>query len=213
MGKSYLFVEGHGEVQAAGNLIVRLSRDLGLPCVWTEPQRAKAMHTHAGMLRLCERLRAAPDCERVLFLRDEDDDCPAQTGPRTAGWLAAAGLSFPAAMVLLRREYEVLFLPCIHMMAGHPLRDARGNERPGLAAGTVFNGDPEGIRNVKGWLSNHFPPGRPYMPTQDQLPLTRLVDFSVLRAAALPCFMTLERALRHIATAPPGAVYPPPPST
>jgi hypothetical protein len=35
MGKAYLFVEGHGEVRAAGNLVTRLSIDLGLPLVWT----------------------------------------------------------------------------------------------------------------------------------------------------------------------------------
>jgi hypothetical protein len=43
-------------------------------------------------------------------------------------------------------------------------------------------------------------PGRSYKPTLDQLPLTRFVDFGAIRAhePPLPCFGTLERALRFL---------------
>lgn len=50
-----------------------------------------------------------------------------------------------------------------------------------------------------------------YKPTLDQLPLTRLLDFDLLRERQIPCFGTLERALvflaQNIGTA---ATYPPP---
>jgi hypothetical protein len=210
-GRTYLVVEGHGEVRAVGNLVTRLSADMGLSFVWAEPIRGKAMHTQAGILRLCEILRAKPDCERVLFLRDEDDACPAKAGPQAAGWIAAAKLSFPAAIVLAHREYEVLFLPCLHLMAGKSIRDSRGIERPGIVAGTTWSGDPEAKRDIKGWLSAHFSKGRSYKPTEDQLPLTRMLDFPALRASALPCFLTLERALCALAASSPGEVYPPVP--
>lgn len=57
--------------------------------------------------------------------------------------------------------------------------------------------------------------GRPIeqRPTQDQLPLTRMLDLDVVRKARVPCFATLERALGFIAGAiTTGAVgvYPPP---
>lgn len=57
-----------------------------------------------------------------------------------------------------------------------------------------------------------MPPGRAYKPTVDQLALTRMVDFGALRASGLPCFSTLENALRFLAQAAPGDVYPPPPA-
>jgi hypothetical protein len=57
-------------------------------------------------------------------------------------------------------------------------------------------------------LSAQFPPNRSYKPTLDQLPLTRLIDFTALRAADLPCFGTLERALVFLAQGSAGAVYP-----
>ena len=56
--------------------------------------------------------------------------------------------------------------------------DDRGIERAGLRPETVFTGQYEGVRGVKEWLSRHFPPGRSYKPTLDQLPLTRMIDFA-----------------------------------
>lgn len=210
MGKAYLVVEGQGEVAAAGNLITRLSADLGLSLLWGKPIRAQRLHQQAGIAGLCERLRATLDCTHVLFLRDEDDGCPAKTGPETAGWLREAKLPFPAAAVLAHREYEAWFLPCIHLMAGRMLKDERGIERPGILAGTNHTGDPEAKRGVKEWLTKRFPPGRSYKPAVDQLPLTRMLDFPTLRASGMPSFLTLENALRFLDAGSPGEVYPPP---
>lgn len=126
-----------------------------------------------------------------------------------ATWLRALSLPFPSAVVLLHREYEALFLPCIDLMAGREL-NAYGSRRPGLLPGTTFAGDPQGIRGVKEWLSRRFPRGSSYKPTLDQLPLTRMLDFDRLRNSSLPCFGSLERALRflgdHVGTS--GRVYP-----
>lgn len=83
--------------------------------------------------------------------------------------------------------------------------------RPGvrIAAGTTCPEDPEGIRDVKGWLSGRFPQGKVYKPTLDQLKLTQWIDFGALRASGARSFRTLENALRFLAA--PGAlgVYPP----
>lgn len=64
---------------------------------------------------------------------------------------------------------------------------------------------------MKEWLTANFPPGRSYKPAFDQLPLTRMIDLPTLRAANVPCFGTLERALTFLAGAfGKGGVYPPP---
>jgi hypothetical protein len=93
-------------------------------------------------------------------------------------------------------------------MAGRPLKDPNGQMRQGLRQGVVFQGNPEEIRGVKEWLSRHFPPGRAYKPSLDQLALTRLIDLHVLRAAGMPSFGTLERALRFLAEPGGRTVYP-----
>lgn len=217
MRKLYLVVEGHGETRAAGNLIYRLWEDLGLGRLVLNdpPARGLSLNTEAGVNKICEIVRRRPDYEGLLLLRDEDDHCPRERGPRTAAWLAAAGLPFPAATVLLHREYEALFLPCLDLMAGRPLADDRGQGRAGLRADARFDGDPQSVRGVKEWLSRHFDGNKSYKPTLDQLPLTRMIDFARLRSADLPCFGTLERALRFLHSPPDGEqqvrVYPPPP--
>jgi len=142
---------------------------------------------------------------RSLILRDEDDECPKERGPEMAGWLRSLGLPFPSTVVLLHPEYEVLFLPCLERMSGEPLDGRRG-----LEPGTVWDAESwEKRRGIKEWLTYHFPPGRSYKPTLDQLPMTRLIDFDVLRDADVPCFGTLERSVRFLGRSLGGTgVYP-----
>lgn len=206
---AFLVVEGHGEVEAADNLIVRLTHEQGHDLQWARPRRFPNLHIERGIVRAAEVLRIELDADALLILRDEDDRCPARTGPEIASWLRALRLPFPAAVVMFCREYESMFLPCIDLMAGRPLR-GNTSERPGILPGTRFDGDPETIRDAKGWLTKHFPRGSSYKPTLDQLPMTRMLDFPRLREHGLPCFGTLERALKFLAEARgrEGAVYP-----
>jgi hypothetical protein len=211
MGKGYLIVEGHGDGQAALNLVHRLWKDLGLAHVSWDPLpiRGVGLSTQAGVIRACDLLRTKRQCERALLLRDEDDLCPKERGPETARWVKAQRLPFAVAVVLPHREFETWFLPCVEQLAGRPLPGPGGTERPGLAPGTTFTGDVEAIRGVKEWLSKRFAPGKAYKPTLDQLPLTQMLDLATVRAAGVPSFGTLERALRFLSTAGPGDVYPP----
>jgi hypothetical protein len=202
MGRGYLVVEGHGDGRAALNLVVRLWTDLGLAALhWADPIRGKNLHQERGVQKAGELVRVKRDASALLMLRDEDDGCPRDLAPSAAAWLWRMRLPFPAAVVLAHREFEAFFLPCIGLMAGRKLVGPEGVEREGLLPDTAFNGDPEAIRGVKEWLSKHMPPTRAYKPTVDQLPMTRLVDFGRLRTAKppLPCFGTLERALKFLA--------------
>jgi hypothetical protein len=212
MPRGYLVVEGHGELRAAAALINRLWVDLGLPLLpWADPIRGISLTHEDGVARACGFVRSKGDADALLIMRDEDDLCPRITGPETARWVANLGLPFAAAVILAHREYEAWFLPCLHLMAGRPLVDDRGIERPGIVAGSRYDGDPEAPRDVKGILTRSFPKGRTYKPTLDQLPLTRLIDFAVLRGSGMPSFGTLERALRFLSERRgANAVYPPP---
>lgn len=210
MSHGVVIVEGHGEVEAAQNLVSRLAHEVGLYLPWKTPRRYPKLHLQQGIERAAERTRMEHDVAAMLILKDEDDRCPAEWAPKIASWLRALRLPFPVAVALLYREYETLFLPCIDTMAGKPLV-AYGTKRPGLMPGTRFDGDFEAIRGVKEWLSRHFPAGTSYKPTLDQLPMTRMLDFARLRSSGLSCFASLERALHflaaHVGTT--GHVYPP----
>jgi hypothetical protein len=211
LGKGYILVEGHGELRAVDNLISRLSEDLGLRRVWSPAIRWKNLHLARGVEDGANFIRTKPDTEALLILRDEDDKCPKELAPAIAEWVRGLRLPFPSAVVLLRPEYEVLFLPCLDRMAGKQLGTG-ASARPGLRSGTRWKGSWESRRGIKEWLSDHFPPNRIYKPTLDQLSLTRLIDFNTLRDADLPCFGTLERALNFLAGGLAGRVYPEPKS-
>jgi uncharacterized protein DUF4276 len=204
-----MLVEGHGELGAVDNLISRLSEDLGLRRVWAPASRWPNLSQLHEIQRGCNVIRAKGDAEALLILRDEDDKCPKELAPSLAEAVRKLILPFPTAIVLFHREYEVLFLPCLDRMAGKTLGTGAA-ARPGLRPGTQWEGSWESRRGIKEWLSDHFPPNRSYKPTLDQLPLTRLIDFDVLRNADLPCFGTLERALGFLAEGGAGEVYPQP---
>lgn len=213
MGVGYLVCEGHGEQSGAlGNLVHRLWADLGLrPLPFAPAIRGKALHTDGGIHRYSRLVAAKRDVAALLMLRDEDDACPKDLAPRQSARLVELALPFPVALVLARREYESIFLASLESLAGRPIQDPSGVRRPGLQAGAAFPGDLEGKRDVKGWLSAHWSGGRRYKPTLDQLPLTQMVDFSLVRRANLPWFGTLERALRFLASNQGQCnVYPPP---
>lgn len=210
MKRGLVAVEGHGDIDAASNLIHRMSSRLDLSAIWTV-RRAPKLNTLEGITKLAERARVDKNCSALLVLRDEDDGCPKDLGPKVSAWLADLSLPIPAATVLLRPEFEVLFLPCIEQMAGKVL-GAGGTERPGLLPGTSWQAETwESIRGVKEWLSQHYPENRVYKPTTDQLPLTQMLDLDALSAADVPCFGTLERALCFLRDhwGEPLACYPP----
>ncbi|HEY2293929.1 MAG TPA: DUF4276 family protein [Thermoanaerobaculia bacterium] len=209
MGKGYILVEGHGELGAVDNLISRLSGDLGLRRVWAPASRWPNLSQLHEIQRGCNVIRTKGNAEALLILRDEDDKCPKELAPSLAEAVRKLSLSFPTAIVLFHPEYEVLFLPCIDQMAGKTLGTGAA-ARPGLRPGTRWEGSWESRRGIKEWLSDHFPPNRIYKPRIDQLPLTRLINFDVLRNADLPCFGTLERALGFLAEGGAGEVYPQP---
>lgn len=204
-------VEGRGEEGAVDNLITRLWHEAGQWQPWAPAKRWVNIHQHRGIEKGLGYVRSLQDAGALLILRDEDDACPKQRAPEIASWIHALAPPFPVAVVLLHREYEVLFLPCLEKMAGRPIKGDDGQARAGFLPGTKYVGDWEAKRGVKEWLTEHMPPGRSYKPALDQLPLTRMIDIPTLRAANVPCFGTLERALAFLAENFGGSgVYPPP---
>lgn len=86
--KGMLLVEGHGEVEAAGNLVARVTAELWLPITWTPPRRWTGLHRwearKGGVRKGAEFARIRPGIGALLILRDEDDGCPAHLADRAA---------------------------------------------------------------------------------------------------------------------------------
>lgn len=205
MKRGYLLVEGHGEVAAAQNLIVRLAMYLAVYHPWGSAQRWPNLHLweakgRGGVRRGADYVRTRPDAGALLILRDEEDACPRELAPQMAWQLSELALPFPAAYVLLRPEYEVLFLPCLHRL-----------DAIGFPPGLRWDGEHwESRRGIKEWLSRQLPPGRTYKPTVQQLEITRRLDFDALATAGVPSFGSLQRALRFLDEnwERPGRIYP-----
>ena len=209
--KRYVLVEGHGEIGAMENLLTRMSHRIADFIPWARPLRWVNLHQwesdkHGGVRNGVEHIRLKDDAASLLIVRDEDDGCPREIAPALARQIRTLETPFPVAYVLLKPEYEVLFLPCIGAMC-----DALPDGRQGLRPGTRWDGVTwEARRGIKEWLSGHFPKGRSYKPTLDQLPFTRKINLDDLAAADVPCFGTLQRALAFLAhpECEAGDVYP-----
>jgi hypothetical protein len=206
-----LVVEGEGDKNAMPLLLARLATDLGLPL----PVLDRNLKLPTGNLiernRKIEVYTRNAGLDALLVIHDDEDGCPKKDAPAQADALRALRLPFPTALVLMYREYETIFLPSIATLAGAELKDERGVPRKGLLPGTVFpDQDFERPRGVKEWLSKRMAPGRTYKETVDQLSMTRLLDFDAIRRSGLPCFGSLERALRFLVAnqGQRGAVYP-----
>jgi hypothetical protein len=210
MTRGLIFGEGHGESDSAINLISRLWQHLQLDPthVWTKVYRSSTLNTEDGIKKACTFARVE-GFDKLLILRDEDDLCPRDTGPAGAEWIRESALDIPAALVLLYREYETLFLPCLEIIsAANPGGGIHGEQVAWIAPGTTFTGDFESVRGVKEWLSRRFPEGKKYKPRVDQLAMTRLLDFDVLQESGLPCYGSLVRALQFLSSHTGHAVYP-----
>jgi len=185
-------VEGHGEVEAVGVLVRRIALDLdpGLVPIVLHPMRISASKLRkSGELEnaiefAARRLAGAGG---VLVVLDCDDGCPATEGPKLLERARLACRGLPVCVVLAKREFEAWFLA-----AAESLRGKRG-----LPMTLSRPGEPEEIRDAKGWLDQHLPSGRSYAETTDQPALTAVFDMDVARRNA-DSFDKCYRDIRHL---------------
>lgn len=186
----YCVVEGHGEAEAIGVLVRRIADDSGAP----HPSRVSHVRvSRLSLLRpgeLERTLRMARirivgrGC--VLVLLDADDDCPKDLAPDlTARMRQATDLG--VGVVLANREYEAWFLA-----AAESLRGQRG-----LSSTMERPQDPEGVRDAKGWLTDHKEDGHSYSPPVDQAALTAKMNLDEARTARSfdKCYREIARLL------------------
>ncbi|MBN1199573.1 MAG: hypothetical protein JXA23_09495 [Bacteroidales bacterium] len=206
----FLFVEGYGDARAASNLVTRLWADLALPFIPIDTgKRLPNLNVNKGIQRAVDLIRTKSNADGLLIIRDDEDHCPAEIVKERTDFIRSLAPPFPVAYLIMYREFETLFLPGLHLFAGMTIMHEQGAGGVRISDDVNFEGNPEEFRDAKGIISRFYPGNKRYKPTLDQLPLTRLLDFNLLRASGLPCFGTLERCLHHLsANQNTGKVYP-----
>ena len=152
------------DLQPTSNIQVRLARRLG---------RNKLVNP-GGIEHSVDEVERELDRPGAIFvLLDADDDCPATMGPALLSRARQARGDLPVAVVLAKMEFEAWFLTSAGSLSG----------RRGLPVGLQPPAQPEHIRDAKGWLRQHMPPGRKYSEVLDQPAFATLFDLQQARAA------------------------------
>nr|VFJ45683.1 MAG: protein of unknown function (DUF4276) [Candidatus Kentron sp. DK] len=103
----------------------------------------------------------------ILILLDADDDCPAKLGSRILERAKIIVSHRRISVVLANREFESWFIAAARSLDGKRGFFCPKNRLPA---------DPDGIRNAKGWLGKHMPPGRKYREIADQPTFAEIFD-------------------------------------
>lgn len=157
-------VEGHGEVEAVPLLIRRVLHEICQRYEWEVEKPVRAGGLYSFQKRLNQYLQYAlqGEYDAVLVLLDLEDGCPREVACHLAKQVHALSPRKPVAIVLAHREYEGWFLADVESLAGEF----------DLPKDLRYEGDPEGIRDAKGWLSSHMPSGKVYKETFHQAKMT-----------------------------------------
>lgn len=170
--------EGHGEVTSVPILIRRIVAQHA-PERYVEirpPIRAKrtSLVQADGIERTVELAsRKTTPADGILILLDADDDCPRELAEALLARASAARPDRAISVVVANREYEAWFIAAARSIRG----------RRGLAEDMEPPGDPEAIRDAKGWLAHQTAQGFSYKPTIDQPALTQIFDLEQAYAA------------------------------
>lgn len=190
-------VEGHGEVEAAPELLRRIIGALSPETIVECPRPIRVARNKiikAGELERVARFAASgtsPD-DLILVLLDADADCPAGLGPSLLVRAQTACPDRCIRVVLARREFEAWFLAAAESLSG----------RRGLKLDLSAPDDPESIRDAKAWLSAHRQDGHSYRETVDQTALAAGFDLDRARARS-PSFAKLWRDVKSALRLPP----------
>lgn len=179
-------VEGHAEVESVP---VLLRRFLAASEAWqvgiTLFRVKRYQVVKDGQLERYVELARRKGARAILVVLDADDDCPKELAPNLLERARqAAGSDVLCSVVLPTRELESWFLASIESLRG----------QRGIREDVLPPGDPESIRDAKGWLTQAMRE-RTYVETDDQPALAELFEFE---QAASRCrsFRKFEKDVR-----------------
>lgn len=192
-------VEGKGEIEATPLLIRKvlhehlMAYDIDVRKAISANGRGQ-LTREDGVERFVKLAIRHEACDGVLILLDSDSDCAVNLARGLADRIRSMNFSIPTSIAVACREYEAWFLASLDTLCGRLI-----GGRPGIPAGTVFEGDVDAARNPKGWLERHFPEGRAYKETQDMASLTERLDLEQVLSRSRS-FNRLVHAVQELST-------------
>ena len=183
-------VEGDGEVSAVPVLLRKIME--GLMRYDIEIARPKSANGRAnlkkegGLERFIKYSWKEPDCSAIFILLDAEGECPLEIAREFSNRVESLGILFPVVIVIANRMYETWFLASMKSIAGQ--LDLPENLQPPE--------DVEAVGNPKAWINRHFPRGRAYKETQDQVAMTHLIEIDLARRSR--SFQRLVHAIEQL---------------
>jgi hypothetical protein len=169
-------VEGHGDAEAAPELIRRIAASLSREVEALRPIRIPRQRLlKAGELERTVEFSArhAGSGGGVLILLDADNDCPAELATELLARARGIRSDREIRAVLAKTEFEAWFLASAASLRG----------KRGLRSDLAPPDDPESIRDAKGWLSSAMRDGRSYREVLDQPAVAAMMDLNEARRA------------------------------
>lgn len=168
-------VEGQGDVDAVPVLLRRICYELG--CCLTAAVAAPIRIPRSKMVQEAEIRRYArigsfhPGCDLVLLFMDVDDDCAKELSALIRPWIEAEQLGVRFEVVAIPREFECWIIAALESLRG----------KRGIDANAASHGDPEQVRDAKGYITGRMVGTTKYQETSDQAALISLVDLELVR--------------------------------
>jgi hypothetical protein len=184
-GKIVPIVEGDGEIAAVPILLHRLLHEhsehrfqIAMP---KNAHGCRNLSKDGGIEKFVRYAWLEPNCVAVIIIVDGDtvSGCPITFAKELSARVRCLRGPHPVAVVIANREYEAWFLASLPSLVGK-----RITEYLRFPSELVFAGDPESVRDVKGWLSRQLPRGKAYKETEHQAPMTRLIDLNLARSGS-----------------------------
>jgi len=171
-GPIVCIVEGDGEVRAVPVLLRRLAQARGIHDAVIPPpirvHRDQFLRRPEEFERKLALATAKAQGGTVIVLLDADDDCPVTLAREVEARAQPLIHGAAIAVVIPNREYEAWLIAAAESLVG----------RRGLRNDLAAPGEPDAVRNAKGWISEGIAGGR-YHEVSDQPALTAIFDIEI----------------------------------
>ena len=170
-------VEGHGDVKSAASLIRRvLSEQLNEYGIQVAgPKRLRRNRIDQDLPRMLQYAAQEPNCVAIIIVVDADECCVQELAENISRITRERNLRLPVSTVCPKSEYETWFIASIDNIRGQAI----GKREARISQDAICPTNIEDISDAKKWISDQMPKNMSYKPTQDQEPLTRMIDFKM----------------------------------
>lgn len=171
MPKLVPIVEGDGEVMAVPVLLYKLLHAMNrYDLQVAPPKNAHGRHNLQkpnGLEKFVKHAWKERECGAIVILLDAEEECPVDVIKDFFKRVTALGVLHPVVIVCAKRMYETWLLA--------------SSETIGLPIESTLAKDPESVKNPKRLFNEHFPPGRIYKETEDQVAMTNKLDTALAK--------------------------------